>query len=761
MPSNSTGTITSVVDANMVIFRGGCTIGGFDCWTDAKNGVDGSGAITLNTTAQSQARGIGVDDDPNGNYVQIRRSYFVFDTSAITTASVVTGAEYSFFIPAGTVTAGGVYKLVKLSDNTTGSYNGGSPVAFSSDDFNAFDGVSTPTDSFAGQSTDYSDAFTGLTAATYNSVTLTQNALDDMVANDEIKFAMIEYTYDYTDNNPRDAGLDGFMTVGTFYSESTDANKRPKIDYSLFTPDTQGTDDVSTFAYALSNGRSLAFGEGETFSPFSDASYTSPDFTEHTNVVVFDSSDTATGRGSFTVTRSGSYMAVFVARVGSNDAERNVVTSRIKLNSTPQITAQFGVDSSLGQVERTSHAVLKDLAADDVITFDLSVTGDLQSDAITSRAGTAAFIYYLDEGYGNLHITAETTPASTAEYNPFDATTAPGSGATIVKTYDDGGRVVEAPSANSGSLKVSQTSRAFTVANLYSTSAEVSDHSVDNYVKKNGTPLSYQRVRLDLQQDSVESTLVAMDEHSTNDTFFTTMDGVLSNDIKTSAGSSFSVIEVPSVANFASVGLLNNTDQVTALNVLNPFDEDYSSTWGVNAASSSVMYDSGSGRFYLGRDGNYAMVLSALYNVGGDTEVGLSVRKNGTSVYTFDQTFDSDTDPQEQTNIILFNSASGGDYIDVFTSASAADHFLRAGTSVFMFELTGTLYVPPPPPTPPSEAVTGSFYSPEYVINTYADLSAQYDKAVAQVPFALGTPGPGRLRLLSKAPVISTGNKKN
>ena len=164
-----------------------------------------------------------------GNHYSVRRSFFYFDTSGIT--STVSSATFNLFRTTSTPT--GTALLVKST-----AFGGDGGTNLSTGDFDALPGFTAgSTDSMEGAVTDYSGDFdlalTWPYSMNYSSggVALNSTALSDMVSNDYLIFAMINADYDYKDVDP------GGATVGSlapFYTANYPGTSRdPRISYTL------------------------------------------------------------------------------------------------------------------------------------------------------------------------------------------------------------------------------------------------------------------------------------------------------------------------------------------------------------------------------------------------------------------------------------------------------------------------------------------------------------------------------------------------
>ena len=184
-------------------------------------------SVTTNATQNSIYLYFKQPGRGGGSIYTVRRSFFYFDTSGIT--STVSSATFNLFRTGLTPTGDAI--LVKSN-----AFGGDGLTALSTNDHDAFPGFSAG-NTMSGNVTDYSQKFTMANVWTsglsYSSggVTLNSDALSDMVSNDYLIFALVNSDYDYKNIDP--AG----STVGSlapFYTtDFTGTDRDPKIDYTL------------------------------------------------------------------------------------------------------------------------------------------------------------------------------------------------------------------------------------------------------------------------------------------------------------------------------------------------------------------------------------------------------------------------------------------------------------------------------------------------------------------------------------------------
>ena len=179
-------------------------------WAAARDATVGTSANNVAALVSHGVgiAGLGVD---LASYVQVRRSFFEIDTSAITVPPA--SATFNFYVASN---ANGDIILVKSNWKT--------PLAAASID--ALPGFSAG-NTMAGNVTDYSNS-TSLTANTFNSITLNSTALSDMASLSSFKFALVEYGSDYLNVDP---GSGGDSRIGVAYNDFPGTTYDAYVDY--------------------------------------------------------------------------------------------------------------------------------------------------------------------------------------------------------------------------------------------------------------------------------------------------------------------------------------------------------------------------------------------------------------------------------------------------------------------------------------------------------------------------------------------------
>jgi len=178
---------------------------------DASSGNQAKSSITRYTTAVMVQGG-----SSRGGFYYVYRSFFAFDTSGIDfPPSAATLKIYGYGYNNADVIAVRATAPDLSTNLVTGNYN-------------AIDGFVGGA-SMSGNATDYSSEITTWSTSGYNDITLTNDALIDMAANDILKIALVEYDYDYLNVDP---GGSTAARTGLYYEDYSGTGTDPYIDYT-------------------------------------------------------------------------------------------------------------------------------------------------------------------------------------------------------------------------------------------------------------------------------------------------------------------------------------------------------------------------------------------------------------------------------------------------------------------------------------------------------------------------------------------------
>tara|TARA_Y100000385_G_scaffold255216_1_gene280644 strand:+ start:2109 stop:2771 length:663 start_codon:yes stop_codon:yes gene_type:complete len=176
-------------------------------WEGARDATSG----TVNSTNATEQEAITVFkfSGRGATTYRVYRSFFYFDTSAITTTVSSATLKLRFL-----TTRAGSANAIAIASTAFGG-NGGTSLA--DGDFNALD-FGTP----------YTSEIDTSNTSTYTSITLNATALSAMQNNDYLIFALINHAYDYNNEPPEDANTKVKVTFANQTGTSTD----PAIEYT-------------------------------------------------------------------------------------------------------------------------------------------------------------------------------------------------------------------------------------------------------------------------------------------------------------------------------------------------------------------------------------------------------------------------------------------------------------------------------------------------------------------------------------------------
>ena len=160
-----------------------------------------------------------------GSVYTVRRSFFYFDTSGIT--STVSSATFNLFRTGLTPTGDAI--LVKSN-----AFGGDGGTALAKADFDAFPGFSAG-NTMDGNVTVYSGDIAAATFDVSNGyastgISLNSTALSDMASNDYLIFALVDKTNDFLNSDP---GINVSPNVSFYTANMSSTSSDPKIDYTL------------------------------------------------------------------------------------------------------------------------------------------------------------------------------------------------------------------------------------------------------------------------------------------------------------------------------------------------------------------------------------------------------------------------------------------------------------------------------------------------------------------------------------------------
>lgn len=177
-------------------------------WADARGATSGTVNSTTNATEQ-EAITVFAFSGRGATTYRVYRSFFYFDTSAITTTVSSATLKLKFL----TTREGSANAIVLKST----AFGGDGQTTLADGDFDALD-FETP----------YTSEIDTSNTSTYTSITLNATARSNMQTNDYLIFALINHAYDYNNEPPEEANTRVKVTFANQTGTSTD----PAIEYT-------------------------------------------------------------------------------------------------------------------------------------------------------------------------------------------------------------------------------------------------------------------------------------------------------------------------------------------------------------------------------------------------------------------------------------------------------------------------------------------------------------------------------------------------
>ena len=190
-------------------------------WANARDGTSGTSYVTGFQSYTSMVYVARITGRGGSTTYAITRSFFVFDTSGIT--SNVASATLKIW---GFSANDGSCIAVKST-----AFGGDGGTALAVGDFDAITGWTTGA-SASGNVTDYSNSITTTNWSTsgYNSLTGTSDLLADMKNNNQVIICLMDYTNDYLNSALTSNAI---LNYGGRYADYSGTGSDPKIEYTL------------------------------------------------------------------------------------------------------------------------------------------------------------------------------------------------------------------------------------------------------------------------------------------------------------------------------------------------------------------------------------------------------------------------------------------------------------------------------------------------------------------------------------------------
>ena len=292
-------------------------------------------------------------------------------------------------------------------------------------------------------------------------------------------------------------------------------------------------------------------------------------------------------------------------------------------------------------------------------------------------------------------------------------------------------------------------------------------------LKEGSNTLLTNNVRLHSALDPIEHTMCVVEDLAAGAVLTVSYD-IGTGRVQAELGATFTVIRLQEgqpisgtgrgVGGYGSayISVVSNQDSTAGATEVNPFDEGTltGDATFTTRASNGITFTPAAGTFTVNDPGLYFVMHSPILDGAADIVVTTKILVNGSIVASSDTALikHGTGDPANLTNT-AFVELQRNDVVTVFTDANTAVNLThKAGSHVTMFRYYGFFG------SLDTAAAVDGLISNDFTINTFSqgNLSAQYDRNIAQVPFKLGVRGAGTLRGGCTRPSITKlGDKKN
>lgn len=181
-------------------------------WADARGATSGTVNSTTNATEQ-EAITVFAFSGRGATTYRVYRSFFYFDTSAITTTVSSATLKLRF----GTTREGSANAIAVKSS----AFGGDGSTSLADGDFDAIEFENT-----------YTAEINTTNTTSYTSITLNADARADMQNNNYLIFALVNHAYDYNNEPPEEANT----RVKVTFADQTGTSTDPAIEYTAAAP---------------------------------------------------------------------------------------------------------------------------------------------------------------------------------------------------------------------------------------------------------------------------------------------------------------------------------------------------------------------------------------------------------------------------------------------------------------------------------------------------------------------------------------------
>lgn len=450
--------------------------------------------------------------------------------------------------------------------------------------------------------------------------------------------------------------------------------------------------------------------------------------------------------GRMTVQESGHYLVAGNSFIHGSTTTKLVL--RLKVNGVVKYdTGRFSMDISRGVYSRPFHKILELDSGSYIEAF----VEDEASSTCRVMSGSSLSVVKLYHPYGTMELN-KPTDASSAQYNPFNTGSAPGSAGILSSSFS--GAMAQDPSA--GRIQTNLSGNFMYLINGRVGGTGGPNLDVEYY--KNGTSRKTYTIE---RTDDTFVNIALMSNFVSGNSAHVEIDNSSVYSTSTESGSAFSLFMMPTASHYLS--LIGDTTANSQTGIMNPFDEDiYSSYSSSVMLSNGITYNPVNGRFFPSRSGVYFGYSNLHIAVSSDADdIKINIKKNGaTNIYQSVLKVDASDAPAIRSTVWVA-SLDSSDYMEITLSSSVGLVF-GPGSSMAFYELLSTGSAGSGG-SEFTQSGSNNLINRDFTLNTYGanNLTNQYTRTVKQVPFILGTPGPLSLRGRTTGTVdISLGDSK-
>jgi len=490
-----------------------------------------------------------------------------------------------------------------------------------------------------------------------------------------------------------------------------------------------------------------------------------------TNNVSDDITYTAAA-GTFTFARAGIYHVVLTLVTSQVDAADGLHTTELKIDSDVVYAGLIQVGEDEEPYESTHQRIIS-VAAGEVLSVNTKTSA--QTAGIVK--GTSIIITEVTSGvFASSTVSTAGTNDTVAVFNPYDTSfSGTGDGPAYATAYKIASGVTFAPTA--GSMTVPSAGKYLIMVTNVFYAGGGTNTGITMKLLEGTNVLHTSVVKLHNTVYSRESTICVIEDLAADEVLTVSWDlGGSAGEVRAAQkGATFTVIKLQEGQPVADTGrglggygsayacVVNKVALAATSAAINPFHEGTTAGGAGSAdfdtrASHGITFNQSDGTFTVNESGLYFVMHNSYTATGGDAVVTFKILVNGVAQTTMDSIYvDTLPDPMNTTNS-GFLELQGGDVVTATIEENDAVSIThKAGSTFTIFRYYGFFSFF-------DTTAASGLISDDFTINTFSqgNLSAQYDRNIAQVPFKLGVRGAGTLRGGCTRPSITKlGGKKN